>query len=94
MPSPSSKANPSLTNPANPCTPLKKTTVLPIKPFMLFPEATMSVEIENESGRFLVSGREDWALGDGSTGNEGALLSAIEAKRYPEFSKGEFQLVA
>ena len=94
MPSPSSKVNPSLTNPANPCTPLKKTTALPIKPFMLFPEVTMSVEIENESGQFLVSGRADWALGYGSTGNEGALLSAIEAKRYPEFSKGGFQVVA
>ena len=54
----------------------------------------MSVEIENESGRFLVSGRADWALGYGSTGNEGALLSAIERKKYSEFSKGECQLVA
>ena len=61
---------------------------------MLFPEATMSVEIENESGRFLVSGRADWALGYVSTGNEGALLSAIEAKKSSDFSKGEYQLVA
>lgn len=54
----------------------------------------MSVEIENESGRFLVSGRADWALGYESTGNEDALLSAIEAKKYSEFSEGECQLVA
>ena len=54
----------------------------------------MSVEIENKSGGFLVSGRADWALEYESTGNKGALLSAIETKKYPEFSKGEFQLVA
>lgn len=29
-----------------------------------------------------------------STGNEGSLLSAIEAKKYSDFSKGECQLVA
>lgn len=98
MSSQSSKGNSSLTNPANPSTPVKSTAALPCripnKPFMLFPEATMSVEIENESGRFLVSGRADWALGYVSTGNEGALLSAIEAKKISDFGKGEYQLVA
>lgn len=61
---------------------------------MLFSEATISVEIENESGRFLVRGIADWGLGYEPTGSEGALLSAIEVKKYPEFSKSEFQLVA
>lgn len=88
----SSKAN---LSPALPCTPLKKSpSGTQNKPFKLFPEATVSIEIENESGWFLVSGRADWALGYESTGSEGALLCAIEAKKFTEFSEGELQLVA
>ncbi len=55
----------------------------------------MSVEIENELGWFLVSGERtgQWASYE-STGNLGALICAISAKRVTEFSKGEFQLIA
>lgn len=66
------------------------------KPLILFPEATVSVEIENELGWFLVSGERgtgQWASYE-STGKLGALICAISAKRVTEFSKGEFQLIA
>lgn len=65
------------------------------KPLILFPEATVSVEIENELGWFLVSAERtgQWASYE-STGNLGALICAISAKRVTEFSKGEFQLIA
>lgn len=93
-----SSSHPSFTCPATPHTQLTKTPILPFgipdKPLIIFPEAVMSVEIENRSGRFLFSGRADWALGYRSTGNEGALLSAIGEKQQAEFGKGENQLLA
>jgi hypothetical protein len=64
---------------------------------MLFPEASMSVEMPNKSipdGRFLVTGRVDWALGYSTAGDEGALLIAMVAKQRSEFGKGEAQLIA
>jgi hypothetical protein len=63
----------------------------------LFPEASLSVEMRNNSvpdSKFLVTGRADWAFGYDTTGNEGALLIAMEAKQRSEFSKGEAQLIA
>jgi hypothetical protein len=68
----------------------------PTKPVKLFPEPTVSVEIQNRSvgKKFLVSGRADWALGYSSVGDDGALLIAIEAKQRSDFSRGEAQLIA
>jgi len=45
-------------------------------------------------GKFLVTGRADWALGYGKAGDEGTLPIAIEARQRSEFSKGETQLIA
>jgi hypothetical protein len=64
---------------------------------LLFPEAPLSVEMPDKSvpnGKFLVTGRADWAFGYGTDGDEGALLIAMEAKQRSEFSKGEAQLIA
>jgi len=64
---------------------------------MLFLEAPLSVEMPNKSvpnGKILVTGRADWALGYGATGDEGALLIAMEAKNRAEIGKGEAQLIA
>jgi hypothetical protein len=69
----------------------------PMQNVMLFPEAPLSVEMPNKSvlnGKFLVTGRADWALGYSTAGDEGALLIAMEAKQMSEFSKGKAQLIA
>ena len=68
-----------------------------LKHVKLFPEASLSVEMRNKSvpdGKFLVTGRADWALGYGKAGDEGTLPIAIEARQRSEFSKGETQLIA
>lgn len=89
-----SKGNPSLTNLVNSSTPVMSTAALPCgipnKPFILFLEETISVKIENELSRFLVSGRANWILGYMSTRNKGVLLSAIEVKKISDFLKGEY----
>jgi len=66
----------------------------PMKRVTLFPEFSLSVQMDNMNGKFLVAGRADWALGYSNAGDEGALLIAIEAKQRSEFSKGEAQLIA
>lgn len=69
----------------------------PLKHVKLFPEASISIEMCNESvpnSKFLVTGRADRALGYGTAGDEGTLLVAMEAKQRSEFSKGETQLIA
>jgi len=69
----------------------------PMQHVMLFPEASLSVEMRNKSvpnGKFLVIGRANWALGYGTAGDEGTLLVVMEAKQRSEFSKGESQLIA
>lgn len=67
------------------------------RPVKLFPECTVSVEVKNPAladGKFLVSGRADWALGYSTEGDEGALLVAVEAKQRTEIGSGEPQLLA
>ena len=83
-----------------PSTPLKGAlnvpTEPPKKPIKLYPESIISVEIPNRStpnGKFLVSGRADWAMGYSSKDEDGALLVAVEAKQRSEFSTGESQLI-
>ena len=54
----------------------------PMQHVMLFPEAPISVEMPNKSvpnGKFLVTGRADWALGYSIARDECTLLIAIEA---------------
>jgi hypothetical protein len=68
-----------------------------IKRVKLFPEPFLSVKMRNKlvpNGRFLVTGRADWALGYNTARDEGTLLIAIEARQRSEFSKGEAQLIA
>jgi hypothetical protein len=64
----------------------------PMKCVKLFRETTMSIEMPNtsvEGGNIMVNGRADWSLGYSSADGKGALLVAIEAKKRPEFLKGE-----
>ncbi|KAL9600104.1 MAG: hypothetical protein Q9179_003335 [Wetmoreana sp. 5 TL-2023] len=88
-----------------PATPVKSSQTSPVvsvdtppkKPVRLFTEASISTEMENPSiqgGKYLITGRADWALGYGTKHDEGALLVAIEAKKRSEFSSGETQLLA
>ncbi|MCJ1383559.1 hypothetical protein MMC17_006673 [Xylographa soralifera] len=83
-----------------PSTPLKGTLNQPNethkKPIKLYPESIISVEVPNHSipnGKYLVSGRADWAMGYSSKDEDGALLVAVEAKQRSEFSTGESQLI-
>jgi hypothetical protein len=66
----------------------------PIKPVKLFPEFSLSIQMDKKNGKFLVTGRADWAMGYSNVGDEGAILVAIEAKQESEFSKGRAQLIA
>jgi hypothetical protein len=66
----------------------------PMNRVKLFPEFSLSVQMRNKKGKFLVTGRADWAMGYSNAGDEGAILVAIEAKQRSEFSKGKAQLIA
>jgi hypothetical protein len=66
----------------------------PIKPVKLFPEFSLSIQMDKKNGKFLVTSRADWAMGYSNVGDEGAILVAIEAKQESEFSKGRAQLIA
>lgn len=86
---------------ANPSTPgsavVKIPAVEPMKHVKLFPKSSLSIEMCNKlvpNGRFLVTGRADWALGYSTARDEGSLLIAIEAKQRSEISRGEAQLIA
>jgi len=67
--------------------------LLPIK---IFPEMSLSVQVEKGGQEWLVSGIADWAMGYGDRAEleDGTVLLAIEAKRKENVSNAEAQLLA
>jgi hypothetical protein len=80
-----------------PTTPLMvpKSTSQPL-PIKVFPEMSLSVQVEKGGQEWLVSGIADWAMGYGDRAvlEDGTVLLAIEAKRKENISDAEAQLLA
>jgi hypothetical protein len=80
-----------------PTTPLMapKSTFQPL-PIKVFPEMSLSVQVEKGGQEWLVSGIADWAMGYGDRAvlGDGTVLLAIEAKRKENVSNAEAQLLA
>ena len=78
-----------------PSTPMKGVLNVPIETpkqrIKSYPDSTISVEVPDQSiptGKLLVSGRADWAMGY-SSDEDGALLAVVVAKRRSEWTAGE-----
>jgi len=72
-----------------------KSTFQPL-PIKVFPEMSLSVQVERGGREWLVSGIADWAIGYGDRAllQDGTVLLAIEAKRKGNASNAEAQLLA